>query len=155
MLVKSIFTIIRFPVVAVVVILYVHYFFPQSWGFYTTEARLPLYNIYNVHSGITDKIPFLKVNMSYGMGISLKGRIIYNELYSIIDKDNLPWKDLAQDSLNYITQHGNYILTSTGSEYAALRGNFLITKTNRPSYLMLKKGEKFHQLRQYILVNIR
>lgn len=108
-----------------------------------------------VHNGIADKEPFLKNNMSYGMGISLKGKILYNELYRITNNKNLPWKLLIEDSLNYITQHENYILISTGSEYATFRGNFLITKTERPSYLILKNGEGFHPSKQYILAGIR
>ena len=108
-----------------------------------------------VHNGIADKERFLKNNLSYGMGISLKGRMIYKELYNIIDNKNVSWKPLIEDSLNYITQYGNYILLSRSSEYYALRGNFLITKTDRPSYLMLKSGEQFHPSKQYILVDIR
>jgi len=155
MFLKSIFTIVKLSVVVMVVILYIHYFFPQSWGFYTIEAKQPLYNIYMVHNGIADKEPFLKNNFSYGMGISLKGRMLYNKLYGIIDNKNLTWKTLIEDSLNYITQHGNYISLSGSSEYAALRGNFLITKTDRPSYLMLKSGGQFHASKQYILADIR
>src|SRR5258706_14218158 len=100
MFLKSILTGIKLSVVMVVVILYIHYFFPQSWGFYTIESKQPLYNIYMVHSGIADKEPFLKNNLSYGMGISLKGRMLYNEIYNIVDNNNLPWKPLIEDSLN-------------------------------------------------------
>src|SRR5258706_10192000 len=123
MFLKSVFTIIKLSLVVMVVVLYIHYFFRQSWGFYTIESKQPLYNIYMVHNGIADKERFLKNNLSYGMGISLKGRMIYKELYNIIDNKNVSWKPLIEDSLNYITQYGNYILLSRSSEYYALRGN--------------------------------
>ena len=107
--------IIKLFITTGVIILYIYYFFLQSWGFYTTESKQPLYNLYMVHNGIADKEPFPKNNLSYGMGISLNGRILYNELYSIIDNKNIPWKPLIEDSLNYITKDGNYISLSGSS----------------------------------------
>lgn len=154
MALKPVVIIIKLSLTAMVVILYIHYFIPQSWGFFTLESKQPLYNIYTVHNGVADKKPFLKNNFGYGMGISMKGKIIYSELYNIINK-NLVWKPLIEDSINYITQHGNYIILSTVSEYAALRGNFLITKADRPSYIMIKSGRKLHLQKQYVLVDIR
>ena len=89
------------------------------------------------------------------MGVSLKGRILYKELYRMINSGNLVWKPLIEDSLNHITERGNYILISIGGEYNTLKGNFLITKTDRPSYSTLKSGGQFHPLKEYILVNTR
>jgi hypothetical protein len=147
-------TLIKIGVTTAVVILYIHYFFPQSWGFYTVEAKHPLYNIYKIYNGVVDKEPYLKNNMSYGMGISQKGRVIYNEVYSIIDK-NLPWRPVIEDSIDYEIKHEKYSKISTGSEYAALVGKFLITRADRPSYLILKGAKKFHPSKKYILVDIR
>lgn len=152
---KTIFTITRLLAVAMVVVLYIHYFFPQSWGFYTIESNIPLYNIYPVHNGIADKSPLIKNNMSYGMGISMKGKILYNELYSIINNKNLPWKILKADSLNNIARDGGYIVISTGTENNIFSGKFLITKTGRPTYLTLTHSENIHALKQYILADIR
>ena len=93
--------------------------------------------------------------MSYGMGVSLKGKILYSELYKIIKNNTLPWKPLIEDSLNYITRYENYILISTDSEYGSFKGNYIITKTERPSYLMLKNGKQLHPVTQYVLADIR
>lgn len=93
--------------------------------------------------------------MSYGMGVSWKGKILFTDLYDIAKNKNLPWRPLIEDSLDYITQDENYILISTGSKYAAFKGKFLITKTSRPSYEMIKEGGRFHPLTQYILADIR
>jgi len=136
------------------VVLYIHYFIPQSWGFYTIEANVPLYNIYKVHNGIADKTTLIKNNMSFGMGMSRKGKILFDELYKIINKD-LPWKSLNEDSISYITHNNKYTLIPNPSKDGTLNGNFLITKTDRPSYLNLKNDEKFHPAKQYILVDIR
>ena len=155
MVLKSVFTAIKLFVIALVAILYIHYFIPQSWGFYTIEPRQPLYNIYIIRNGIADKTALIKNNISYGMGISLKGKMLYTELYSIIGNKGLVWKPLIDDSLDYITQHGNYTLISSAIGLTAFKGKFLVTKTNRPSYLMLKKGEWFNSLRQYVLADIR
>jgi hypothetical protein len=107
MILKSVFTIIKLLLTVMVVILYIHYFFPQSWGFYTIEPKQPLYDIYVIHDGMADKKSLIKNNISYGMGISIKGKILFNELYGIVNK-NLPWKQLIEDSLNYITTHETY-----------------------------------------------
>lgn len=145
--------IIKLFITSVVVILYIHYFLPQNWPFYTAEPNIPLYNIYRVQNGIADKSPLIKNNMSYGMGISRKGKILLTELYSIIENNDLPWKLLNQDSL--IIQHNNYIVLERAGENATFRGNFLITKTNRPSYLNLVSGELFLPAKRYILADIR
>jgi hypothetical protein len=148
-------SIIKLFITVGVIILYIHYFFPQSWGFYTLEPKQPLYNIYIVHNGILNEKQLIRNNLSYGMGISMKGRILFSELYMIIDNKNLLWRPLIEDSLNYIIKHGNYISISTGNEYSAFKGNFLITKTVRPSYSDLKNGKKFYSSKYYILTNIR
>ncbi len=148
-------TIIKLFATAAVTILYIHYFLPQSWGFYTIESKVPLYDMHMVRNGVADKKSFFNNNLSYGMGISRKGKILYNELYGIINNTSLRWKPLVNDSLNYITHYGKYIPISPGSEYNTLRGTFIITQTDRPSYLFLKTGKRFHASAQYILVEIR
>lgn len=154
MSIRLINAILKLPVIAMVVVLYIHYFFPQSWGFYTIKSNLPLYNIYVVRNGIVDKTPLIRNNFSYGMGISRKGKILYSELYDIANK-NLPWKHLNKDSLRFYTLYDKYTPIAAGREPPNFKGQFLITKTSRPSFLDLKNGEQFHPSVQYILANIR
>ena len=152
---KFLSAIIKLFITVAVIILYIHYFFPQSWGFYTIEPKQPLYNIYRIHNGIVDKRQLIRNNMSYGMGVSWKGKILYNELYKIVGNKDLNWKVLNEDSVDYITRHSKFMTINGDNEYKNYRGRFLITKTSRPSYLNLKTGGKFYFPKQYILADIR
>jgi len=155
MLLKSILAILKLIVVAVVVILYIHYFIPQSWGFYTSDPTTPLISIYRVHNGFADREPYLKNNMSYGMGVSWKGKVLYSELYKMVSNKSLSWKVLVDDSLTCITQHGNYSSITADSEYKNIIGRFLIIKTERPSYSELKNRKRNPLSKQYVLADIR
>jgi hypothetical protein len=148
-------SLVKLFITAAVIVLYLHYFIPQSWGFYTIDSNIQLYSIYEVHNGIADKVPLIKNNMSYGMGMSRKGKVLFDELYIIISNRDLPWKRLNKDSLGYITQHENHISLYNFNKESALRGIYLITKTDRPSYEILKNGQQFIPSEQYILTDIR
>jgi hypothetical protein len=89
------------------------------------------------------------------MGMSRKGKILFDELYGIVDNKNLPWKLLNEDSLNYLTRHNTFTLLSGFSKNAIFKGLFLITKTDRPSYNILRTGENSRPSQQYILADIR
>jgi hypothetical protein len=147
--------IIKLFITTVVIVLYLHYFIPQSWGFYTIESNIPLYNIYKVHNGIADKVPLIKNNMSYGMGMSREGKILFDELYGIVNNKNLTWKVLIEDSLNSLTLHNKFTRLSSLGKDVTFKGFFLVTKAYRPSYNILRSGEKFRPSQQYIMVEIR
>lgn len=152
---KYMFTASRLLITMVVIYLYIHYFFPQSWGFYTVYPNVPLYDIYSIQNGKLNRTPLLGNNLSYGMGISRKGKLLYSEIYYIIIKKGLIWKPLIEDSINNIVARGNYISISTTNKSIIPKGKFLITQINRPTYLNLKKGELFQPLKQYILIDVR
>ena len=155
MVLRSIFTFIKLLMVTMVVILYIHYFIPQSWGFYTVEPKQSLFNIYTVHNKIVDKKSLIKNNLSYGMGVSRKGVSLYHQLQKIISNNNITWKLLNNDSLNYIIQQGKFATLAKATKGDAFEGFFLITKTSRPSYSDLKSGKRFQPLTQYVLADIR
>ena len=147
---------IKIFITVAVVILYIHYFLPQSWGFFTVEPRQPLITVYAVHNTIVDKKSFLANNMSYGMGVSRKGKILFDQLFRLLNTNkNLVWKTFNEDSLFYITQNEPYTVVSTGNKNSAYRGKFLFTKTDRPSDTVLRNRQKFVQAKQYILADIR
>lgn len=146
--------IVRIVSIATVIVAFFHYFIPQSWGFYTIQANHPIYNIYTINNGVVEKDPVLKNNFTYGMGISKKGKILYGELYSIINK-KIEWKFLNEDSLNFLIHYGEYGNIPADHEYPDFKGDFLIIKTARPHYLDLKNKEHLHSSRQYVLAHIR
>src|SRR5450432_191959 len=125
MFLRSIFTISRFLLIAMVVILYIHYFFPQSWGFFTIPPRQPLIDAYVVRNGVADKKRFFTNNMNYGMGICRKGIVIYTALIKLIRQNkNLVWEPLHDDSLLYLTKHGRYVSVFTGDPQGIYKGKF-------------------------------
>ena len=71
----SIPAIIKLPVIVVVVILYIHYFLPQNWGYFAMKPAKTFFNVYRVHDGIVQKKPLIPNNMSFGMGVSRNGRV--------------------------------------------------------------------------------
>ncbi len=155
MLLRSIFAISRFFVIAVIVVLYIHYFYPQSWGFFTIKPKQPIIDAYIIHDGVADTERFFSNNMNYGMGICRKGIVLYTALRRLIDKNkNLEWKTLKEDSITYISQHGTYtsILCDADSIY---KGRFLFIKTERPSDTTIINHEKVVAVKKYILADVR
>src|SRR5688572_30188575 len=99
-----IFSIIKFPVIVGVVILYIHYFLPQSWGYFVVKPVQTFFNVYGVHHGIVQTTPLIPNNMSFGMGISRKGRVYYKELIKILnDNKHIPWKSLPEGEFSLLS----------------------------------------------------
>lgn len=156
MLLRLVFTISRFVVIAVIVVLYIHYFYPQSWGFFTIKPNQPVIDAYVIHDGVADKEKFFSNNMNYGMGICRKGIVLYTALRKLIDKNKkgLEWITLNEDSIAYITQHGIY--TSLNSDAGGIyKGRFLFIKTERPFESAIINREKFPAVKKYILADVR
>ena len=72
-----------------VIILYIHYFFPQRWGFFILKPRSAGINIYPIHDGKAIKDKGIRNNVSYGLGISRQGRFYYKELSRLIDEKDV------------------------------------------------------------------
>jgi len=157
MVLKSVFIITKLLLTVIVVILYIHYFFPQTWGYFTKEPLQPLITVYKIDSSVTGKEPFLMNNMSYGMGVSRKGKILFNQLMKLLNTDkNFKWLPFNDDSLSYITQHGNYTLALIdNNDNNIIPGKFVVIKTDRPTSAILKNQEKFVPRKQYTLADIR
>lgn len=155
MLLRSIFSGVRICLVATVIALYIHYFIPQSWGFFTIEPRQALMDAYRIHDdGIVDKQRVFSSNVNYGMGISRKGIVLFTALFTLIDKKNLQWRILNEDSLAYLAKHGTYVRMN-GDAQGIYKGKFLITKIDRPPDSVIVKGDKFPAVKQYILADVR
>jgi len=157
MVLKSVFIIIKLLLTVIVVVLYIHYFFPQSWGYFTKEPLQPLITVYKIDNSIADKEPFLLNNMSYGMGVSRRGKILFNQLMKLLNANkNFKWLPLREDSLSYITQHGTYTLALLNSNNNNIcPGKFVIIKTERPTSTVLINRKKFVPAKQYTLADIR
>src|SRR4026207_1972933 len=77
--------VIKLTVIVGVVILYIHYFLPQNWGYFVTKPVQTFFNVYRVHNQTVQNSPLIPNNMSFGMGISRKGRVYYKELIKIVN----------------------------------------------------------------------
>jgi hypothetical protein len=154
---NSLFTVlIKLFITVCSVIFYIHYFFPQSWGFFTIEPAQPLLNAYPVHNGEISKVPLIANNMSYGMGVSRKGIVLFNGLVKLIGANkNLSWRSLNEDSIQYIAHHDAYIEVTTDKSISFYRGNYLLIKTERPSAFVLKNNLKFLPAKEYLLVDVK
>ena len=139
---------------APVMILYIHYFLPQNWGFFIKKPNAGMINVYKVDNGNISG-PFIQNNMSYGMGVSRKGRVLYKELSILInDHKNLVWQFLDKDSLSQLIRNGSYILIprNTNKFY---KGKYLITRAEQLSDSAIKSGTAFIPTPQYALAEIR
>ncbi len=70
----------KISVILVVASLYIHYFLPQNWGYFVKKPAQSFFNVYRVHNGAIQNSALIDNNMSYGIGISRKGRVYYKEL---------------------------------------------------------------------------
>jgi hypothetical protein len=153
---KLSFSAIKILITALTVIVYIHYFHRQSWGYFTIDPKEPLINIYAVNEGALSNVPVIKNNMSYGMGISRKGIFLYNELANIISaNNNLVWKKLNEDSLSYIVTTGKDVGLISYDDLGIGKGRFLITKTERAPFQTIKAKKKFIPAEYYTLTDIR
>jgi len=150
--IRSVLLFAKLLLIVPVIILYIHYFFPQNWGFFIVKPREPLYNIYRVENGNADHRSIIKNNMSYGIGISREGRILYRELSKLIkDNSNLLWKPYDADSISRLIKNGNFILLSGEPHF--FKGKFLITKEEQA--YSSKNRLRAIPLSQYILGETR
>lgn len=153
---KISFLVIKIFITAATVTLYIHYFHRQSWGYFTINAKDPLINIYAADDGTLSDKSILKNNMSYGMGISRKGLILYSQLIKIISTDkNLVWKKLNKDSLLSIVKTGEDIGLINYDDLSIGKGRFLLTKTERIPFQTVKTKKKFIPSEYYTLTDIR
>ena len=153
---KLSFSAIKILITVLTVIVYFHYFRHQSWGYFTIDPKKPLINIYAVTEGILSHEPVIKNNMSYGMGISRKGIILYNELANIVSTNkNLVWKKLNEDSLSFIVTAAKDVSLINHDDLKIGKGRFLITKTERVPFQMIDAKKKFIPTAYYTLTDIR
>jgi hypothetical protein len=147
---------IKILITVLTVIVYFHYFRHQSWGYFTIDPKAPLINIYAVNEGILSNEPVIKNNMSYGMGISRSGIILYNELANIISTNkNLVWKKLNEDSLSCIVTAVKDVSLINHDDLKVGKGIFLITKTERVPFQTINAKKKFIPTAYYTLTDIR
>ena len=140
-------------VIALMAFLYIHYFSYQSWGYFTIEPRQPLFNIYALDKNVPGKM-VIKNNASYGMGLSRKGIILFNELSQIISTDkNLVWKKYQGDSLQHLDMSDVSIINYDNLRVG--RGIFLITKTERATFEVIRNNWNFIPESYYALINIK
>ena len=153
----SVFTVIlKLLPVAAVCFLYVHYFIPQSFGYFTTDPRKPLINIYKVNNGIAEKQPVILNNLNYGMGISRKGRVLFNSSKRLAGiAKNLQWKILPVDSINFITQNGDYIPLHIPQEKKFFSGKILVTSRNQPRGVTSSQQGGIDTNTRYVLIDIK
>lgn len=148
---KSFLFWVKLALLALVLIFYFHYFFPQNWGFFTVKPIQPMLKIYEVHDGI---IQPMHNNMSYGLGISRKGRITYHQLSTLSKRNiNLTWRTFTPDSLSGNAFH-NFSLINGGKKLS-IKGKFIIIKEEQ----LFNPSLNFKTLqslpREYTLAEIR
>ncbi len=138
-----------------VIILYIHYFFHQNWGFFIVKPHGPTINIYQVNDERINKEPLIKNNTGYGVGMSRKGRILYHEFSRLInDRKNLLWKHLNKDSLLQIIKTENFTVIYTNNSLLD-KGKLLITKEELLPGLSMKSVATSVAPLQYTLAEIR
>jgi Sporulation delaying protein SdpA len=152
---KLFFSTVKIGITIATVLVYFHYFRHQSWGYFTIDPRQPLINIYAVNGDTLSKEPVIKNNASYGMGISRKGIIWYNELANVVaNNKNLPWKKLDKDSVSHIVTTGGDVGLTGYNDLGVGKGRFLLTKTERAPFESAEK-KKFIPVEYYTLTDIR
>jgi hypothetical protein len=123
--VQSLLLFFKLALLAPVIIFYFHYFFPQNWGFFTVKPSQPMLRIYEVSGGI---IHPMYNNMSYGMGISRKGRITYHQLSTLSKRNiNLTWRTFSTDSILHTNSLHNFDLIPVGKKLS-IKGKYIIVK---------------------------
>lgn len=143
-------------ITAFTLFLYFHYFYHQTWGYFTTNPVQPLINIYAIEQDTISDKPLLKNNMSYGMGISRKGLILYDQLSKLVsNKQRLVWQKLDKDSLACIPKSGKNIAVISSDELGIGQGRFLLTKTERVTFQTASEKKNFTPVEYYVLTEIR
>ena len=144
--------IIKLPVIVVVVILYIHYFLPQNWGYFAMKPAQTFFNVYRVHNGVVQNGPLIPNNMSFGMGISRKGRVYAKELIKILNYNkHIPWKPLYEGSFSFLSQDMDYDTLYIDNAKSFFTGKLLITISERLSDTMILKHKSIPVAKQYIL----
>ena len=137
-----------------VIILYIHYFFPQRWGFFILKPRSAGLNIYPIHAGKAENNSIVHNNMSYGIGISRKGRYLYKELSRLIDENkSLSWQPFPDSQT--IPVNGSTYTQIPLNRYGFEPGKYLLTKTQTVPDSFLINNKKIISARQYSLAEIR
>lgn len=150
---KDLLQIVKILLILPVIILYIHYFFPQRWGFFILKPRSAGINIYPIHDGKAIKNQGIGNNMSYGLGISRKGRYYYKELSRLIDDNkNLSWRPLADSQTTFMNEP--YIVIPSAM-YGFKPGQYLITQMQKVSDSFIKNSNKIIPAKQYSLADIR
>jgi hypothetical protein len=140
----------RLLVILPVIIFYFHYFFPQNWGYFAIKPRGPVVNVFRVNDNNISNESLLKNNMSYGLGMARRGRVLYHELTRLVDHGGLAWKPFIKDSLLQIITTENFNMIE--SKYLLPKGKLLIIKENPDRSSMNKNSVS---AAQYSLVETR
>ena len=149
----TISAIIKVPVIAVVVIIFIHYLLSQNWGYFTVKPAQTFYTIYRIHNEVIENSPLIYNNMSYGMGISRKGRVYYKELIKLLNNNkHIPWKPLHEGSFSFLSDDANYDTIYIDNEKSFFTGKFLLTSSERLSDTMILKHKLMPVAKQYISV---
>ncbi len=139
-------------VIVVVVSLYIHYFLPQNWGYFAMKPAQTFYQVYSVQNGVIQNKPIIHNNMSFGMGISRKGRVYYKELIKILNNNkHIPWKPLEKGSIPFLSQGADYDTLYIDNSKSFFTGKLLITSSQRPSDTMLLNHKSMPLAKQFIL----
>ncbi len=147
--------IIKVPVIVVVVILFIHYFLPQNWGYFAMKPAQTFFNVYRVQNGVVQNTPLINNNMSFGMGISRKGRVYYKELIKLLNNNkHIPWKPLHEGSFSFLLQDVVYDTIYIDNAQSFFTGKLLITSSERPSDTMINH-KSMPVVKQYILAVIK
>jgi len=125
---NSFFLFTKLALIVPVIILYIHFFFPQNWGFFTVKPSQPVLKIYEVSDRY---IHLMHNNLSFGMGTSRKGRMIYHQLTTLSKRNiNLTWRPFITDSIFQGNTNENFSQVNGGKKLS-IKGKFILIKEDQ------------------------
>lgn len=137
-----------------VLVLYFHYFLPQNWGYFVTKPSPAFYNVYRIDKGIAQSTPLINNNMSFGMGVSRRGRLLYKTLVeTIVYNKNVVWKPLPKTQKSFLFPN-SFDTIYMDKEKNFFTGPLLITSSVWPSDSTIRSKKPIQMAQQYILAFI-
>lgn len=137
-----------------VLVLYLHYFLPQNWGYFVTKPSSVFYNVYRIDKGIAQSTPLINNNMNFGMGISRRGRLLYKTLIeTIASSKNVVWKPLPKPQNSFLLPD-SFDTIYIDKEKNFFTGPVLITSSVWPSDSTIQSKKPIQVVQQYILAFI-
>lgn len=137
-----------------VLVLYLHYFLPQNWGYFVTKPSPVFYNVYRVDKGIAQSTSLINNNMSFGMGISRRGRLLYKTLIeTIANNKSVVWKPLPKAPNSFLLPD-SFDTIYVDKEKNYFTGPLLIISSVWPSDSTIRSKKPIRMAQQYILAFI-